>query len=208
MVDYFRDLATNNKRAKKIGAFDPYHKFYTLHIEDEPEFIQDVNCGNSFFKILRADDQNPFVYSFVLNNLTGTADIQYVVVGTVTITVNYNSTTDVYSGVTGTGSIEIERENVSDFQTVTVTIVATSEVAELSLTHVCPLGLPFKLFEIVLADQLDNGQNITNRFKWSTSPYYDEVVTLSNPLTKFEEFNGVEGQGKFPMRNTNLFIES
>ncbi len=206
MVDFFRDLSIRKPFAKRIGGFDPYHNQYFISVNEEPDRIYNLECGNS---IARANQTEPFTYTLNLNALVGDIVLNYnITLGNATITAVFDGDIFVASNVTGMGNITIPRENL-DAHTVEVTITPVDEIISYEISNVCPLGTPMKIVSIVLNDTSDLDKNIINRYRWGSSPFYSENQLFDEEyLSRFSEETGIEGQGRFPYRGNIVNIQS
>ena len=206
MISYFRNLFIERPNAKVFGGIDPYFGKYVVSISDEPISYLELQCGNIISKHAIAV---PFIYNFKINELSGNIILDYVISqGNATIQALFDGAVTVVSNVTGTGSLVIPRTTL-DENIVTVTVTPVGGTASYKITNNCPTGIPLKVVSIVIGDSLDAEKSITNRFKWDVSPFYETLDTfLSTPLTRFTIENGVEGQGKFPLRGDTINIQS
>jgi len=207
MIDYFRDLFISKPFAKKIGGFDPYHKQYFISFGNEPDRIYNANCGNT---IVKNNTTTVLTYILNLNNLTGNIVLNYnITVGNATITALYDGDTSVASNVTGIGNITIPRTDVN-LTEVLITITPVGEDAiSYEISNVCPVGSPLKIVEIVLNDNVDTGKTIENRYRWGSSNYFStNDVFEEGPITRFNEFNGIEGIGRHPQNGSIVRLEA
>jgi hypothetical protein len=206
MVDWFRDKFTLNPTAFKIGGYDPYHGQYLISIGNEPDKAFTVECGALISKF---EQTGPFTYVFNLNDLEGDILLNFnISTGSATITAEYEGSIYVESNVSGSGTLNIPRTDPYEKE-VTVTITPVSESISYDISNVCPLGVPMDLISIVLGDSNDTDKTITDRFRWGGSNFYSDTILFgSDRISKFLLETGIEGQGKFPQRNSIISIES
>ena len=195
MVSYFRDMFINNPSSKKLGGYDPYHKKFVLTAEDEDAVIYNLSCGNTITKEITEE----FQYVLDLNDLTGEIVLSYnITSGNATIQAEYDGDITVVSNTTGTGTITIEREDLSS-DSVLVTVTPVSDSVSLEISNTCPIGSAMKLITIVLADETDLGKTIINRFKRGSGSFYSDNHYFSDfEISQFTVEDGLEGVGKFP----------
>lgn len=205
MSSYFRNLFKERPNSTKFGGFDPYFKHYVLSVNDEPESVLNIDCGNIISKTIT----QPFTYILHLNELDGDIVLNYNIInGTVNINTIYDGNTQNNINLTGAGNISINRNTIPVNNYVVITIIPVGDIATFEISNICPLGIPMKIVNIVLADSNDAGKSITNRHKWGTSVYYEDFDTLQDGIVRFQESNGIEGVGLFPKRGSTVTIES
>ena len=207
MIDYFRDLFISKPFAKKIGGFDPYHKQYFISFGDEPDRVYNANCGNT---IVKNNTSTVLTYILNLNNLVGDIVLNYNITdGNATITALYDGDTSVASNVTGLGSITIPRTDVN-LTEVLITVTPVGEDAiSYEISNICPVGIPLKVVEIVLNDDSDTGKTIDNRYRWGGSNYFStNDVFEEGPITRYDEFTGIEGIGRHPQNGSVIRMEA
>lgn len=205
MVDFFRDLFSKNPSSKKVGGYDPYFKQYIFSWEEEDQKNFLAQCGNTIYKNI----SEPFTYSFLLNNLNGDIVIDYNIEnGEANISTLFNGSINLVNGATGIGNISFERDTLEE-NIVTVTITPVSDEVDITLNHTCPVGLPMKIVKIVLNDEYHLNRIINNKHRWGLGSFFtDTHVFEDNPISKFEEINGLEGLGQFPQRGSTVEIQS
>jgi len=206
LTNWWRSLFISNPKGKKIGGYDNFHQRYIVSIDENIEEVLEVGCG---IYIEKTNQSNVFSYLFKLNDLDGDIILNYnITLGNATIEANYVSGTAVASNVNGSGSISIDR-NGNSSKEVFVTITPTSGPISFSIENNCPIGNVLKVVEILLGSSEYNGKNITNRYRWGNSNFYSSEDTFStNTISKFNVQEGIEGQGKFPLDNSLINIQS
>lgn len=206
MTSYFRNLFIARPNTKVLGGIDPYFGKYVVSVGDEPISVLELQCGNIISKHAISV---PFTYHFNINDLSGDIVLNYnISEGNATIQAVFDEDIYVVSNVTEIGNLTIPRSTL-DENIVVVTITPVGGSASYEITNNCPLGIPLKVVSIVLGDSEDATKSITNQYKWGVTPYYDSLDTfLSTPLTRFTTEIGIEGQGKFPLRGSQVNIRS
>lgn len=206
MISYFRNLFIQRPNAKVLGGIDPYFGKYITSIGEEPVVVLELKCGNIISKHAIIV---PFSYNLKLNDLVGDVVLNYnISSGHATIQALFDGDITVASNVTGMGNLVIPRANVIE-NIVSITVTPVGGAANYEITNNCPLGIPLKVVSIVIGDSSDATKSITNRYKWGTTPYYEQLDTfLETPLTRFSTEIGTEGQGKFPSRGSTIKIQS
>jgi hypothetical protein len=204
--NFIRDLFINRTKGKIISGYDPYLDLTTFTIEENVTEIPIYNCGN---EIVKKNVSGPFTYTLKLNELTGDIVLNYNITnGSATIEVNYDGNTQVASGVSGIGTITIERNNITE---TTATITVTPIVIGINFTIVnnCPIGVPLDIVMVVLNDESENEKTIINRFRSGLNAFIqnDELFT-EGPITRFETISGLEGVNLFPTNGSLITIQS
>jgi len=205
MVSEFRSLFIDNPTSKKLGAFDPYTKKYTLNVQDEIAKTLNAFCGN----IIQKTITRPFTYILNINTLLGETVLNFTVTeGSVNVSATYEDLAYPLASVTGSASIIIPRTDLTETQ-IQITVTPNTDSATFQFTNVCPVGIPLKVISIVLADENDLGTTITNRYRWGASSFYSEEHLFgSSEISQFTLEDGLEGTSKFPERGTNVNIQS
>lgn len=206
LTNFFRKVFESNSNAKILTGFDPHYNHTVLAIGNEPVILPIFQCDA---QIIKSGQIEPFSYNLRLNNLGGDIIFSYnITQGNATIEVEFNGNTNVVSNVTGSGNIVIERDSLVE-NIVTITITPVGGAISYTITNTCPIGTELKIVQIVLNDNEDTGQTITNRFKWNTSSFIsNDDMFLAAPLTRFETITGVEGVGAFPNNGGLVTIQS
>lgn len=206
MGDFFRDLFSVQPNSLKIGGFDPYSKQYTLSVGEEPIEILQLNCGNT---LIKNEQTEPFSYNLKLNDLSGDVIINYnITIGAATVLASFDGNNYVASNVSGIGNLTFQRTNLNE-NNVLVSITPTTPSISYEVGNSCPTGSQIKIVNIVLNDAEDAGKNITHKFKWNTSSFYEtEDVFEEDNISKFFVETGIEGIGKFPLNNSVITLQS
>ena len=203
--DFFRDLTSDSYGSRKIGGYDPHKDLYVLTSETPltPEY--NVGCGNIVYK----DITEVFTYTLNLNSLYGDIVLQYnISLGEVDIEVDYNGVITQENGVTNTGTITVERDDLN-LKTAQITITPITDSAQIEILNLCPVGVSLKIVQIVLCDESDLGKTIINRINWDAgSPYSRNILFEASELNNFITENGLEGVGKFPNNGSTVSLQS
>jgi hypothetical protein len=174
---------------------------------NETELIPEYNasCGNTIYKLIT----DIFTYNFNLNNLVGDIIINYEIIsGEVDIDVDYDGVVTEAHGLVSTGSITINRDDITKLIAV-ITVTPITETAVVQITNVCPIGIPLKLIQITLCDVDDLGKTITNRHSWGASSLYSKNILFETyEINNFSIEEGIEGVGKFPLNGSTVNLQS
>lgn len=205
LVDFFRDLTIESFGSKKIGGYDPHKKMYALSSETPLVPVFNIGCGNIIYKMIT----EVFTYNFNLNTLVGDIVLSYIIVsGEVNIEVDYNDSVTQELGATGSGTITIERTDITKTLAV-VTITPNTASAIVQITNVCPIGIPLRLIQIVLCDNNDIGRTMVNRHSWGSSGLYSRSILFEQTIiNNFIIEDGLEGVGKFPSNGSNIMLQA
>lgn len=207
MRDYFRDSFRAYTNNKKIGAYDPYFDQYILNVNQE-EILNPLltDCGTIVY---RTDQSLPFTYTIKLNDLEGDIVLNYTITqGQANVTATFNG--NVYNGneTIGVGQINFVRDSLS-LNEVTVTITPTQDSTEYSVSSVCPLGNPQKVIVVILNDEFDANQTMTNRYNWNNSNFFIENPQFDESgLTLFKVYDGIGGQTRFPIDGAIIKLDA
>lgn len=205
LKDFFRDLFKSQPNAKIIGGYDPYFQLYAISIGNEPVKVPAYGCESS---IIKYNQTEAFTYEFNLNNLGGDIVVNYDITGNATIEVEFNGTTTVASNVTGIGSVSFERDSLVE-NIVTVTITPIGGAVSYTIQNSCPVGSELKIVSIILNDNNDTGQTMTDRFKKQGGSFYSVDELFSDaPLTRFETITGLEGVGIYPANGDLMTVQA
>jgi hypothetical protein len=203
---FFRDLFIAQPNARIISGFDPFLEQTVFSIGNEPERIPLFNCSN---EVIKTNQDVPFSYNLLLNNLGGDIVFSYnITSGNATIQVVFNEATTVVSNVTGTGNIVVVRNSlVENIATIIVTPIGGP--ITYSIFNTCPIGTELEIVMVVLNDNLDNEQTITNRFRRLSSSFIsNDDIFNEGPVTRFQSIIGTEGVGSFPTNDDIMIIQS
>lgn len=204
--NFFRDLFINRTKGKIISGYDPYLDLTTFTIEENVTEIPIYNCGN---EIVKDNVSEAFTYTLQLNTLTGDIILNYnITSGSATIQLTHDSVTEVVSGVSGIGTLTIERDTIS-ITTASVTITPVSDSISFSITNNCPIGIPLDIVLVVINDINDSEKTILNRFRSNLNGFIqNEDLFTDGPITRFEILPGLEGQNLFPTEGSVITIQS
>lgn len=206
LKNFFKSLFISQPNAKLISGYDPYHDVTVFSIGNEPERLPQFNCSALINKYQQED---VFSYELVLNNLGGDIVFTYnITSGNATISAEFNENTTVASNVTGIGSVTIPRDSLVE-NIVTITITPISESVNYTILNTCPIGTELTVVSVVLNDGVDTGSTMTDRYKWTGSPFFTtSELFLDAPVTRFETQTGIEGTGAFPANNATVTMQA
>jgi hypothetical protein len=206
MEKYFREELQGKEAAKILSCYDPYRKETVFSIGDKPAQLPLYNCSNEIQKYKQSE---PFVYELLLNNLGGDIVFTYnITEGQATIIVDFDGTETVVSNASGTGTVTVPRTSLVLNRPV-ITIVPTTDYVSYSILNSCPVGTELSIITVVLNDDTDTGKTIVNRFKSDSSSFieYNDLFTAA-PLTRFDEYIGIEGVGAAPLNGGLVTMQS
>ena len=208
MRDYFRDHFRENIGNYRFASYDPYHDQYTLHLSDrlQPQPTPEILCDTVLSKI---NVTEPYSYQVTFDDLTGDTNIDYSIsTGSITITVVWGTETFVSTTLIGDGTFSfVKSTKLPREATVTVTPITSPTTHD--ITTMCSVGVPLKIVYIVLGDSVDVGKTVNNRYRWGASTLFNTVDVFDDAgVIRFEESNGFEGVGKFPIRGSEITLQS
>lgn len=206
LKNFFSDLFYNRTKGKIISGYDPYLDLTTFTIEENVVETPIYNCGN---EIVKNNISEAFVYTLELNSLTGNISFNYnITEGAATIEVIYDGATEVVSAVSGTGTIIVDRTDLSA-TTALITITPVRDSISYSIINNCPIGIPLDIVLVVLNDENDLDKTILNRFRSDLNAFIqNEDLFTDGPITRFETLSGLEGQNLFPVEGSVVTIQS
>jgi len=214
MRTWFRDTFNQYADTQKLGGFDPYMNEYVLSTNeiDLPSNPECLACGvlQTFTLSTISSEQKTFTYCVDLGPVIGTSDVNYTVNTISTgasfrVSVNYNGT--VYSSgfVSTSGSLSINKNNISE-ETATVTITYTGDIS-LSILAGCTVSNSLTIVQVVVTNDFESGKTIHTEYRFTsgtyTSPLQSVLTTFStstnNPLvSRYSLLTGPVGSGAFP----------
>lgn len=204
MNHWFKTTFQDRNQAKVIGGYDPFYKTYNITIDEQPEIINELQCGQSINKF---NFNEPFKYILKTNGLSGPIFFDYnIPTGSVDIRIT-DWNTSFYNNLYGQGQIEFE--NGFTATTLTVEIVPVSSSASIEITNICPLGNPMKLRTLVLNSMNDAGLVFSHGFSKNNGITYRTDVQISDNgmVSQNEILNGQEGIGKLPTSGDTVKIK-
>lgn len=206
LKNFFGDIFYNRTKGKIISGYDPHLDLTSFTIEENIYDIPVYNCGN---EIVKNNISESFTYTLQLNSLTGDISFNYnITEGTATIEVIYDGATEVVSAVSGTGTIVVDRTDLSA-TTALIIITPVSDSISYSIINNCPIGIPLDIILVVLNDENDSEKTIVNRFRSDLNSFIqNEELFTPGPITRFETLSGLEGQNLFPSEGSVITIQS
>ena len=214
MRTWFRDTFNQYADTQKLGGFDPYMNEYVLSTNeiDLPSNPECLACGvlQTFTLSTVSSTPKTFTYCVDLGPVIGTSDINYTVNTISTgasfqISVNYNGTVYNSGVVTTSGSLSINKNNISE-ETATITITYTGDIS-LSILAGCTVSNSLTIVQVVVTNDFEAGKTIHTEYRFTsgtyTSPLQSVLTTFStstnNPLvSRYSLLTGSVGSGAFP----------
>jgi hypothetical protein len=214
MRTWFRDEFNRSYDTQKLGGFDPYMNEYVLSTNDIdlPSNPECLACGvlQTFTLSTVSPTPKTFTYCVDLGPVLGTSDINYTVNTISTgasfqISVNYNGTVYNSGVVTTSGSLSINKNNISE-ETATITITYTGDIS-LSILAGCTVSNSLTIVQVVVTNDFEAGKTIHTEYRFTngayTSPLQSVLTTFStstnNPLvSRYSLLTGPVGSGAFP----------
>lgn len=215
MRSWFRDVFHENSNTQKLGGFDPYTNEYVLSTNNTLLPFEDEcdECGIK--KTIYVEDTDPVVYCVETGTLIGNFLVKYNVLNyddPVTITVQYNSVSYFYPGLTSSGSFLIPK-NLPINDTALVQVSTPSGNALVELTVGCVKGKILNVVSICLTNDYQSGQFIHNEYKYSISgidkPVQSSLVEFasgtSTPLvSQYSMSSGALGLSQYPVPSSDV----
>lgn len=206
MKDWFRDVFFQNDKAKILGGIDPYHKKYQITIGEQPIIPLQIKCGNF---ISKSNITTPFYVEILLNDLNGQTNVFYEITqGIADVHISFAEKTYRYKDISGQGHFKFNRISLKD-NIIKITIIPTQNEQPISFTigSRCPKGNTLTIVSVVINDKIHNGKNISISHIWGGSNKHTQSVFLNNKnISLFKEEIGIEGTGKFPKQESNVFL--
>jgi hypothetical protein len=224
MRTWFRDEFNRSYDTQKLGGFDPYMNEYVLSTNDIdlPSNPECLGCGilQTFTLSTVSSTPKTFTYCVDLGPVLGTSDIDYTVNTISTgasfqISANYNGTVYNSGAVTTSGSLSINKNNISE-ETATITITYTGDIS-LSILAGCTVSNSLTIVQVVVTNNFESGKTIHTEYRFTsgtyTSPLQSALTTFAtstnNPLvSRYSLLTGPVGAGAFPPAGSALRIIS
>jgi hypothetical protein len=198
MKSYFKDTLYGFKNKFNVGGIDPRNHQYVLSMDQSDMIVNTVqnDCASTINQTVKQNET--YTYNLVLGQYPGTAVLEFTALSSITVSVAYGGSTYTGTGTSGTVNITVSNANL-DLGNVAVVSIDSSVSQNVSITHTCPIPQTRKVYLVVVNDQDEANQSITNRFKLLGNPYYeDEDVFNESGLTKFTFFEDVVGTTYVP----------
>lgn len=198
MKSYFKDTLYGFKNKFNVGGIDPRNHQYVLSMDQSDMIVNTVqnDCASTINQTVKQNET--YTYNLVLGQYPGTAVLEFTALSSITVSVAYGGSTYTGTGTSGTVNITVSNANL-DLGNVAVVSIDSSVYQNVSITHTCPIPQTRKVYLVVVNDQDEANQSITNRFKLLGNPYYeDEDVFNESGLTKFTFFEDVVGTTYVP----------
>lgn len=209
MRAYFKENLFNYKDSYNLGGFDPNSHQYVLSMNQGPfpEVVDIVECSSDF--MIPVLEGETYTYGIAATN-AGALTINYVISGTVSITLVSDSVTQTSTDITGTGSISftLTEGDLAYNPEITVTISA-SEDSVVTLDHNCPVVLEREMNISVFSDINIAGETIQNSYSINSSPevIYQDVFSETG-ITRKEVFVGEIDSVNIPADGDTITVKS
>jgi len=213
MRGFFRDMFTQDFGTQKLGGYDPYMNEYVLSNNSAaiPAGIVPINCGAT---ISRQNVTDASSNTLNLGTAQGSVVFDFIVTGTVNLSVVWNSVGVINQDITGNSSVSFVKNSTTP-TTAVVTITPTG-TASFDITPKCPAATPLIIRQMVLGSPQDVGKFIHNEFFWKqgtfTSPVSSELIQLNTDTANiggvYIETTGVSSIGIFPPSGATITMQS
>ena len=225
MRTWFRDEFNASFNTQKLGGFDPYMNEYVLSGNDTklPMNVECLDCGiTQTFNLTLPKDAESATYTYCVNlgNFVGLSDVVWVVGSTIcdfSIEVFYGGESVYSSGtVSESGEGSFDKDSVAN-KIATVVISYSCENLNIGLTIGCPQAEPMTIVEMVLTNNVDEGDTIHTEYRYVdgtyTGPLQSSYVTFINSATaptvsRYNVISGTTGGGAFPPAGTSMMIRT
>ena len=208
MKSYFKDTLYGFKNKFNVGGIDPRNHQYVLSMNQSDMIVNtpEYDCASVVNQSVKAGVS--YTYNLTVGSNPGTSVIQFSANSSVSISAVYAGVTYTGSGSSGTININITASNLESGNIASITLTSSTS-QNISLNHTCPISQQRKVYLVVVNDQDEASQSITNRFKINSNPYYeDEDVFDASELTKFTFFEESVGTTYIPATTDSVTISS
>ena len=209
MRSYFKENLFNYKDSYNLGGFDPNSHQYVLSMNQGlfPEAVDIVECSADF--MIPVSEGETYSYGIAAIN-AGALTIDYVISGTVSITLTANSGTQTSTDITGTGSLSftLTEGDLAYSPELNVTVSA-SEDSVVTLNHSCPVVLEREMNISVFSDINIAGETIQNSYQINSSPevIYQDIFSETG-ITRKEVFVGEIDSESVPADGDTITVKS
>ena len=208
MKSYFKNTLYGFKNKFNIGGIDPRNHQYVLSMNQSEMIVNapEYDCASILNQYVYANISTN--YNLSVGSYAGTAVLQFSAGSSVSISVAYGGSTFTGSGTSGSINIDVSNSDL-DVTNIAVVTISSTVSQNVSITHTCPVAQTRKVYLVVVNDQDEANQSITNRFKVNSNSFYeDEDVFDASELTKFTFFEDVAGTAYVPATNDSVTISS
>ena len=208
MKSYFKNTLYGFKNKFNIGGIDPRNHQYVLSMNQSEMIVNtpEYDCASILNQYVYANISTN--YNLSVGSYAGTAVLQFSAGSSVSISVAYGGSTFTGSGTSGSINIDVSNSDL-DVTNIAVVTISSTVSQNVSITHTCPVAQTRKVYLVVVNDQDEANQSITNRFKVNSNSFYeDEDVFDASELTKFTFFEDVAGTAYVPATTDSVTISS
>ena len=208
MKSYFKDTLYGFKNKFNVGGIDPRNHQYVLSMNQSDMIVNtpQFDCASIINQYVKGGSAS--TYNLIIGENPGTAVLQFTSGTSVTISAVYAGSTYTASGTSGTLNIPVTNSSLNTSNVAAISITSTNS-QNVSITHTCPIPQTRRVYLVVVNDQDEANQSITNRFKVSSNSYYeDEDVFDASELTKFTFFEDTVGSTFVPATSNSVTISS
>lgn len=211
LKNWFRDEFKSTFNNQKVGGFDPYMNEYVLSTNNQslPVNPDIYKCNSTISRQLVFDT---YTYDVEVGTSLGEVNIDYdFSVGSANIIVIYNSVEVVNEEITGTGSIDFNKDLVYP-DTVKV-IIECLELSSYLITTKCPYESTISVINIVYNSSAVADQTIHNTFNWSLDTFssvynVDFVLLEADGISLYHEISGMSSVGVIPAFGSTVKMQS
>ena len=211
LKNWFRDEFKSTFNNQKVGGFDPYMNEYVLSTNNQslPVAPDVYECNSTISRQLVNDT---YTYDVEVGTSLGDVSIDYdFSVGSANIIVIYNSVEVVNEEITGTGSIDFNKNLVYP-DTVKV-IIECLELSSYLITTKCPYESTISVINIVYNSSAVADQTIHNTFNWSLDTFssvynVDFVLLEADGISLYHEISGMSSVGVIPAFGSTVKMQS
>jgi hypothetical protein len=223
MKPYFRQEFISGLRTQKIGAYDPYHGEYVLHLNGKRKYLDEpcYPCGTEV-NIYYLGDGDRIEYCFGTGGLVGEISIEigndyYFDIPDLLVTLSHgnNSTGPVSIPEGGTQTLTIEAVDPT-IEEYTLSVSGSTN-GYFIVKSKCPEAKKLNVTFITITSDTIAGQTIHNEMYWFTegytSPTYNDSVEFLEGnypfvISKWQYTQGVQGFGTFPQDGSTVRLVS
>ena len=223
MKPYFRQEFISGLRTQKLGAYDPYHGEYVLHLNGKRKYLDEpcYPCGTEV-NIYYLGDGDRIDYCFGTGGLVGEISIEigndyYFDIPDLIVTLSHGSNTtgpvSIPEGSTQTLTVEAVDPTINEY----TLNVSGSTNGYFIVKSKCPEAEKLNVVFITITSDTIAGQTIHNEMYWFsdgyTSPTYNDSVEFLEGdypfvISKWQFTQGAQGFGTFPQDGSTVRLVS
>lgn len=221
MKPYFRQEFISGLRTQKLGAYDPYHGEYVLHLGNTTKPIeQDCYVCGSSVQLYYVDSR--VEYCFGTGGQVGQIAVEvsntnlFSIEG-LTVTLSHGSETSGQVSVPAGETVTVTIEAVDPTVTEYILSVSGNNSGYFLVNAPCPKSEALTVFFITITSDTLSGQTIHNQMYWFTdgytSPTYNESVQFLEGdypfvISQWQVSSGEQGSGVFPQNGSTIRLIS